>query len=58
MSVPDRQEVPLRIDGVALAAGEKLALVYGVDGMFIGAGCTFPKLRLVIGRADTNALKH
>ncbi len=57
--VPDRQESALRVDGVALAAGEELALVYGVDGMFTGAGCTFPGLsiRQVIGRADMNAPK-
>lgn len=41
-------------------AEEELTLVYDVDGMFTGAGCTCPKLsiRQVIGRADANAPKR
>ena len=47
----------MHLAGVALALGEELTLVYSVDGMFTGAGCTFPKLRVrqVVGHADANA---
>jgi hypothetical protein len=60
LPLPDRLDTAVRVEGITLASGEELALVYGIDGMFTGAGCTFPKLtiRQVVGHADVNAPPH